>query len=677
MRKPVCLKLAWETLIHNSKITVPFLFGSVVMAALLYSVMALSQNPGLMDTFGGQNLKMFIQLGSWIVMLFTCIFFFYLNAVLIRSRKNELGLFTVLGMEKRHLVRIILYQLLMLYAANLVIGIPVGLLADKGMMLLCAKLLGLQTPIGFYISWDAIRGTIITLGIIYLMMFVWSAWMTAKTNPLDLLKGKNQGEMEPKNRWIIGVAGLVCLGIGYWIALSVGNPIQAMMLFFVAVAFVIAGTYLTFMYGSIMILKVLQANRHYYYRPNHFISVSNMKYRMKENAASLASIAILSTSVLVAMCSTTMMLVSSDQNVRNQYPMDFRIRLYNVPAGISEQVLDAAEQGTMNTSVSAVQTEGYAYFSMMGKSESNAYATKDGFESANSMLLFVPLEDYNRILGTDLQLAEGQVAGSIPDMKDASEFVIDGTALPFVYSDAASDVFFDQNMKSNPYGMPLYVIAVSSMEQVMNELGMRSLVDITIQGTLNENAREVIRQIAASSGDESDPVSDELSAAVDQSIASTGLNMEESHIGGLSFYETDKALMGSMFGGLFFIGLYVSLMFLFAVILIMYYKQITEGTADRSRFKILQNVGLETRQIRRIINDQVLIIFFLPLVMAAVHMAFAYPILTKLLNSLGAFDKTLFITLIAIMFAVYTLVYIVVYRLSARTYYSIVRDDRQ
>lgn len=677
MHKPVCLKLAWQTLIRNSKITLPYLFGSTIITALIYSITALSHNPGLSSIYGATSITSILEVGRWLVCLFACIFFFYLNSVLIKNRKNEMGLFTVLGMEKKHLIRIIIYQLLILFAANLLIGIPAGILTDKGMMMFCAMILQSDVPIGFNISTDGILWTLSILGVIYLLLFAYSAFLTLKTNPLDLLKGQEHGELEPKNRWIIGIAGLIFLGIGYGIALKVDDPISALLWFFVAVAFVMVGTYLTFIYGSIMILKFLQSNRHYYYKPRHFISVSNMKYRMKQNAASLASIAILSTSVLVGVSVTTMMLVTATRTVEIQYPDSREIKMTAVM--VNPEKSQAVENGlkqAIDPDNEGLNAEGYTYFTSVGRFEGADYAAGSRAGSYNSIVFFVPIEDFNRIMNTDIVLKGNELYGYFPETTDQGTIRLNGTEFPVQKANQPIERFYDLDRMQNPYGVQIQVIAANDLQQVMDGLGAEHNTTVMVSGNLSESNRAELDQIMKESSYDLSPAAEKIYKVLPEAMAENGVGEDDYNTTLLSFYQGDRAEALNMFGGLFFIGIYLSLMFLFAVILIMYYKQVSEGTADKKRFRILQNAGLENSEVKKIINDQVLIIFFMPLLMAGLHMAFAYPMLTKMLSTAGSLDSTLFLILIVGLFVLYALIYVVIYRLSAKTYYSIVQDRR-
>ncbi|MEY8381240.1 ABC transporter permease [Ileibacterium valens] len=677
MRKPICLKLAWQTLVRNSRITLPYLFGSTVIISLLYSIVALGNNPGMQSVYGYDILTSILSVGSIVVSFFAVIFFFYLNSILIKNRKNEMGLFTVLGMEKRHLIRIVFYQLLILFLANIVFGIPIGILIDKVMILICSKFLTFEVPLGFYISKIGIIRVIEIIGIIYLLLFAWSAFVISKENPLNLLKGKDYGETEPKNRWIIGVAGLICLAIGYGISLAVDNPVDAILLFFVAVAFVIAGTYLTFIYGSIMVLKILQSNKRYYYKTRHFISVSSMKYRMKENAASLASIAILSTSVLVGISATTMLLMTAVRTVNNQYPDNSKVQ---VETSFIESNQAAAAMNAINTAISfgdpSMEVAGYGYITSLGSFHENSFVDSDQSGKHPTLIYFVFLDDFNRIMNTDIQLQDHQIYGYLP-MIDDGVIKIGSTPFVLVQSEEPIEHFYNLNRSQNQFGITIEVVAVKDMEAINQALGRENLVTLVTSAKMSKTDLEEFQNYIHDPdylGD--NPIVKSYHNSINQHLKQAGLDPEQIS-GRLSYYDSQVLEVLNLFGGLFFAGLYLSLMFLFAVILIMYYKQVTEGNADKKRFRILQNVGLEKKNIKQIINDQVLILFFMPLLMCAVHMAFAYPMLSNMLSSAGSFDRVIFLELIIGIFLVYVLVYILIYRLSAKTYYSIVQDHRR
>lgn len=681
-KTPVCLKLAWETLRRSPRIVVPYLFGSVIMVALEYSFMALSASP---DSPGYEVMSSMLKVGSMVSMVFAACFFFYLNTILLKNRKKEQGLFTVLGMDRSHLIRIVFYQLLILYSADMIIGIPGGILVDKAMSLLASSILGETAQTGFHFSMISASYTAAGIGIIYLLMFFFSALSLFRSSTQDLLKGESLPETEPKNRWILGLGGLVCLGIGYWMALSVQDPVTAIGLFFVAVLFVIAGTYLTFMYGSLMILKIMQKNPNYYYKTRHFISVSSMKYRMKQNAASLASIAILSTAALVGVSATIMLLSSVDQSIERNYPKDIELRAVPLQNEYNAQKVSEYYSALSEGLKNALETEGdpIGYISEMvagNLSSDHFYAAAGDTDLEINGLVFVTDEDsYANATGENLNLQDNQIYGYVQDRQTGDPFGMGDQNMELVLSGKPIESFLNIDSVNNQYGMPIHIFVVKDAA-VLNSLFPNYRAQITLFTSLSEKARKEMDEILDQGETGYNSVISSIHDSIDQSLNDHQINPDEDNPElmtlGISEKERDRREMMQMFGGMFFIGVYLSLMFVFSVVLIMYYKQLTEGIEDRKRFEILQRAGLEQKQIRKIINDQVMILFFMPLLMCAIHLAFAFPMLSRILQTSGQFDQTIFLVLIAGAFGIYALAYLIVYRLSSQTYYAIVREPQ-
>lgn len=681
-RTPVCLKLAWETLRRSPRIVVPYLFGSVIMVALEYSFMALSASP---DSPGYEVMSSMLKVGSMVSMVFAACFFFYLNTILLKNRKKEQGLFTVLGMDRSHLIRIVFYQLLILYAADMIIGIPAGILVDKAMSLLASSILGETAQTGFHFSAVSALYTVTGIGIIYLLMFFFSALSLFRSSTQDLLKGESLPETEPKNRWLLGLGGLVCLGIGYWMALSVQDPVTAIGLFFIAVLFVIAGTYLTFMYGSLMILKIIQKNPNYYYKTRHFISVSSMKYRMKQNAASLASIAILSTAALVGVSATIMLLSSVDQSIERNYPKDIELRAVPLQNEYNAQKVSEYYSALSEGLKNAPETEGdpIGYISEMVAghlSSDHFYAAAGDTDLEINGLVFVIDEDsYANATGENLNLQDNQIYGYVQDRQTGDPFAMGDQNMELVLSGKPIESFLNIDSVNNQYGMPIHIFVVKDAA-ILNSLFPNYRAQITLFTSLSGEARKEMDELLDQGETGYNSVISAIQDSIDQSLNDHQINPDEDNPElmnlGISEKERDRREMMQMFGGMFFIGVYLSLMFVFAVVLIMYYKQLTEGIEDRKRFEILQRAGLEQKQIRKIINDQVMILFFMPLLMCAIHLAFAFPMLSRILQTSGQFDQTVFLALIAGAFGIYALAYLIVYRLSSQTYYAIVREPQ-
>lgn len=640
MKKHVYWSLALQSLKKNYRISLPFLGGGIIMTAMFYSITSLAFNPGLANIFGGNVMQELLGFGERIMMLFTLIFFFYLNNVLYKNRQQENGLFTVLGMEKSHLIRIQIYQFLILFITTLILGLVLGVGLDKILFMLILKVLGMDPSFGFYFSQQGLQDTTLWIGICYLAIFLWSLVLTLRSNPLEALHGKQIGESPIKNRWILALLGLVFLGSGYALALGIQDPIAALIYFFVAVILVILGTYLLFAFGSTVLVQLLQNNKTFYYKPNHFISVSTMRYRLKQNSMALANIAILSTMVLVAISTTTSLLFGIDPALEKQYPRDYIINLNSpktIENGEIEQiVLESAQEFGLNPTQSEVVLRDGLVVSM---EEGPSFQTP-----------VIDLQDFNRITNGQYTLAPGE-------MISLTSAIPAGTILnnQMVYEEpsAIPDTIFIKEVIERPEVLDFLINYLDSRQPLLvadlsNSSSLNLHTFVLFNSEANENSKQVL----------------DFYHFLDE-------NHPEIQLLTVRTKESDKEEILSVYSGILFIGIYLSLLFILAVILIMYYKQLSEGLEDQKRFAIMQNIGLEAKQIHKIINDQVLVMFFLPLGVALMHICFAYPMIQKILNMMTMGENQVFLFVSAVCFLIFALIYVVIYKLTAQTYFKL------
>lgn len=691
MLKPVYLKLAWETLKKNYRISVPFVLDGALMEAIVYSIASMADNPDLMGIRGYRTVSSLLPVAEVIMIFFSFLFYLYLNSVLSKNRKQEQGLYTVLGMGKGHLIRILFYQYLILTLAIMVCGLAGGILFDKAMNLLYAFPMNVPSPLGFHISPAAVGTALLMTLVLMALLLVISSVNMLRTNPLELLKGEKIGERPPKNRWILAVLGLISLGIGYWLAVTIKDPVEAIFYFFVAVLFVIIGTYLLFLFGFSCLIRLMERNKRYYYNPRHFISVSTMKYRIKASAASLASITVLSTAVLVAVSASASLIYGSSTMVDGLFPQEANLYFNDCVPAESAALEEAADQAVADSGMALGDPMSYRFGLFL------AAPVADGYDRLNmdisgkleyediKIMTILPETDFNRIRKENLHLENGEVYAWMPSIH-SDEVSIEGKSWKLKQMPQELTSFGGLSSQASPYGYSYCFV-------VMNDADFASSVQepdcsVHLFFDLSNQARTIMKDMEAQA--DPDLSADEVDSMISQQIASKiwesfDLVMEEKYgpmpedgwsgyqYGSLEFKEDYAAATSALFSGVLFIGIYVSVMFAVAVILIMYYKQISEGTDDRKRFAILQNVGLEQKQIRRIINDQVILIFFVPLGMAALHLAFAFPMLYRIQRGIGMVNLNLFILVTVITFVVFALLYVIAYRLTARTYYRMVR----
>ncbi len=400
-------RLAFDNIRKNARTYIPYILTCSFATAMFYIMKSLSLNEGIENVQGGDTIVPMLSLGTYIIAIFSCIFLFYTNSFLMKNRKKEFGLFNILGMEKRHISKVIGYESLYVAIISLVTGIFAGIILDKLMYMLILKIMSAEIPLGFYISKNAIISTVILFGILFLLIFLNSLRMIHLSKPIELLKGGNTGEKEPKAKWFLALMGVISLGAGYYIALTVKNPINALLLFFVAVVLVILGTYLIFTAGSIALLKILKANKKYYYKTNHFISVSGMIYRMKQNAVGLANICILSTMVLVTLSPTVSMIVGVEDIIMQRYPYQLEFNAYSADEEKYQGIVDIIDETAKEENIEI--TEQVVYSSLQF---SALYTGGDEFffsdDTSDMSMLdnvynlnFITAKDYSAYIGKE------------------------------------------------------------------------------------------------------------------------------------------------------------------------------------------------------------------------------------------------------------------------------------
>ncbi|WP_217948000.1 ABC transporter permease [Faecalibaculum rodentium] len=638
-------KLALSNLRRNKRTTIPFMLTSALCTLMLYLVISLENSAVVSESFGGAQMQMMLGFGELVIVLFTVIFLFYTNSFLMKQRKREFGLFNILGLAKKDIAMVLFVELLICWGVSLVAGIGMGMILDKGMYLLIGRLMNIDLPLEFGISMPAVIQTVLYTGAVYVLLVVYGFFMVNVSSPIELLHAQAEGEKEPKNRWLLALGGLLCLGAGYGLALWVQNPMDAFVLFFLAVILVIVGTYLLFSAGSIALLNMLQKNRHFYYQTSHFISVSGMKYRMKANAASLANICILSTMVLVALSTTICLVMGMDQSVETAYPRETTLSIYSQDGNY----LQDFDQALAQSGVQATDVMAYTLFDIPGTVSGDTVSNLGEYGKPDMRLFeFIPVGQYNNAEGTDYTLEPGQVLinpGS--DSWGNSLTIGDRT-----WSVAGTvDGFPPSGLGINMMGNPMLVVLPDEADIAW------------LQTLVPEEQRNVTNIFAFNSPD---PNRD----------AGVLKDAFEQVTGARPFGDTRQNFalsLQSMYGSFLFVGIFVSILFVMASVLIMYYKQISEGFEDQKRFDIMTRVGLDNRQIRKTIHFQVLAVFFLPLAMAGIHVAFAFPMISKMLALLGMGDITLFMITCLIVFAIFAILYVIVYGLTSRTYYQLVK----
>lgn len=663
MSKTFYFRLAFDNLKKNAKMYIPFVLSCILTIMMYYMVSSLSMNPNMMNMIGGDVMQQILSLGIYVITVFAVIFLFYTNSFLIKRRKREFGLFNILGMEKKHLSIVIALESMIVFLVSMVLGIGIGILLDKAFYLLIAKMLNASIALGFYISYQSIVNSIILFLIIFVLMYLFSLIQINLSNPIELLHGDQHGEKEPKTKWLLAIIGLICLGTGYYMSVSIQDPVTAFAFFMVAVILVVIGTYMLFTAGSIVILKLLRKNKRYYYKTNHFISVSNMIYRMKQNAVGLGNICILSTMVLVMLSTTISLWVGMNDIIETRFPRDITVSINSVD---SNQALYTIDDMNYAIEQAGIQTEDelvYRTLSVSAFNQGNTYTFGNENMSLQDIsnvvvLYFITLDDYNRTEGTNVSLAPDEVL-VFPSGKQFDHKTIDIASNTFKVKGILDSIKADSNYSAN---------LQNSMFVVVDSMDTLFMIDDLQKQAYGDNASYI-----HTSYDFNLSKSEEMSVkeATDALIANypgdTTYMMVDTQEGN---YED----LLSLYASFLFIGIFLSFLFIMATVLIMYYKQITEGYEDKKRFEIMQKVGLNKREVKKTINSQVLTVFFLPLVVAAIHIVFAFPMIEKMLRLLYLDNTNLYIMTTVICFGVFALVYVLIYFLTSKVYYGIVRN---
>ena len=657
----------------NSKLYLPYTIACIGMTAMFYILMHLADSPALKLIPSSASLTMTLSLGSFVMGVFSLLFLFYTNSFLVRRRFKEFGLYNVLGMNKGNISRVLAWEALInaliSLAGGLFLGIALSKLAELGLV----NIMGGDTDLDLRISVKALEFTVMFFCGIFLLIYLNSLIKIRRSSASELVKSENFGEKPPRANWLFGLAGIVILAAAYYIAVSIKTPLTALSLFFIAVIMVIVATYLIFIAGSVWICRLLQKNKRYYYKKNHFVSVSSMVYRMKRNGAGLASICILATMVLVMISSTTCLYFGAEDALRDRYPRDISISAsYSGLDSMTDENISAL-RGEISAAVGGAETENildYRCASLVGSlengildlSEASIYSTAMTTYDYVAEVYIVPLADYNAIAGTNESLGsdEAMIYAYRMDYTDKT-FAVDELVSFRVKKVLDSFPIADGSAMASI--APTVFVIVPDFADTVAKLG----------GAVSSSGDEPASLSWNYAFDT--PVSDEEETAMCERI---GERLSEcSETGGYLYYSREslaanRADFYGMFGGLFFLGIMLSIAFICAAVLIIYYKQISEGYEDRRRFEIMQNVGMTKKEIRSSINSQLLTVFFLPLIFAGLHLGFAFPFIHKLLMLFNLSNLPLLIGTTAISFGVFALLYAVVFRVTSNAYYNIV-----
>ncbi|EET61635.1 efflux ABC transporter, permease protein [Marvinbryantia formatexigens DSM 14469] len=659
MRRGLFRTMAWTNIRNNRRFYVPFLLTIILTAAMFYNMCSVSRNPAFTEEAA---IAMVLEFGVYIIGIFAVIFIFYTNSFLTKRRKRELGLYHILGLEKRHISSIMAWETLYLAFAGIAGGIVAGLLLDRLMFLIILKVFHYPVAIEYRIDSFAVRTTLLVFAAIFLLIMLYNIHSIRKASAIELLKSGNTGEREPKTRWLIAVIGLVCMVSGYYIAITTDNILDALTKLFVAVLLVMAGTYCLFLAGSVALLKMLKKRKSYYYRTNHFVAVSGMIYRMKQNAVGLANICILSTGVLLVISTTVSLYAGMEEIVIAQHPTELAVTYSDSSPEQNQALEEMIEETASELGITLKNYAAYQSLSITFVQRENELLADSSVEDRSAVsyddlaaVTMISAETYERMTGERLQLSGNEVAICHEKGTLADTFQMMGET--YTVSEHLESFPVSNEMAQIVKGW--FNIVVSSDEK-LSEIDRLQKEVFSYPSSLKYEV-----QFDTEGGQET---ADTLYNTLLQ-------KMEETE--GMPLYLVGnryefRAQNYVMYGSILFLGCYLGALFLMATVLIIYYKQIIEGYEDRERYAIMRKVGMDRREIKQSIKSQILIMFFLPLGTALIHCLVAFPLMRQILQAFYMNNTPLFAGVTAVVAGIFSICYILVYRITARSYYHIV-----
>lgn len=670
MHKGIFSRLAKQNIRNNKSTYIPYMITCIFCIAMIYMMEFLRDCPTLDQAVRqADEVRMIVFTGEIVVEIFCIIFLIYSNSFLMKRRQKEIGLYNILGLERNHIGIVMFLETIITSIGSLAGGIAAGIIGSKLALLLLLKLLHIPSVLGFYISVKGIFTCLFMFGIIFLMILFLNLAKIHLSRPVELLRGNNTGEKEPAAKWLMALIGFICLGAGYYLAVTTESPIKAITIFLLAVILVMAGTYLLFTAGSIVILKFLRRRKSFYYRTGNFISISGMLYRMKQNAIGLASICILSTGVLLMISMTVSIYFGMNDIMLNRYPYDVDMSVTSISEDECQTAIEAFEKAIADNKVPVERSVEEIYLDIVCSKNGDQILIKPANTIRNSdsvlvLSLFTQAE-YERLTGISANLNDGEIFAWYPSAVQKDSVTVDETEFtvkkwldknPLTCGeDAVSDnavlVVTDEDFKKfDEMRTEMYkgVSSAPAGEDLTLHLGLDITGSETDKIDFGTPVMEVVKDLKKNGG---------LS---ENSWITSGIRQQE--------YESYYADNGS----LLFIGIFLGSLFLMGTAMIIYYKQISEGYEDQKRFEIMQKVGLSRREVRSSVRRQILMVFFLPLLMAMLHITMAFPMIRRMLLLFGMTNTKLFIGCTAGTVLIFAVVYGLIYLMTARSYYHII-----
>lgn len=670
MHKGIFSRLAKQNIRNNKSTYIPYIITCIFCIAMIYMMEFLRDCPTLDQAVRqADEVRMIVFTGEIVVEIFCIIFLIYSNSFLMKRRQKEIGLYNILGLERNHIGIVMFLETIITSIGSFAGGIAAGIIGSKLALLLLLKLLHIPSVLGFYISVKGIFTCLFMFGIVFLMILFLNLAKIHLSRPVELLRGNNTGEKEPVAKWLMALIGFICLGAGYYLAVTTESPIKAITIFLLAVILVMAGTYLLFTAGSIVILKFLRRRKSFYYRTGNFISISGMLYRMKQNAIGLASICILSTGVLLMIAMTVSIYFGMNDIMLNRYPYDVDMSVTSISEEECQTAIEAFEKAIADNKVPVEKSVEEIYLDIVCSKNGDQILIKPANTIRNSdsvlVLSLLNQAEYERLTGISANLNDGEIFAWYPSAVQKDSVTVDETEFtvkkwldknPLTCGeDAVSDnavlVVTDEDFKKfDEMRTEMYkgVSSAPAGEDLTLHLGLDITGSETDKIDFGTPVMEVVKDLKKNGG---------LS---ENSWITSGIRQQE--------YESYYADNGS----LLFIGIFLGSLFLMGTAMIIYYKQISEGYEDQKRFEIMQKVGLSRREVRSSVRRQILMVFFLPLLMAMLHITMAFPMIRRMLLLFGMTNTKLFIGCTAGTVLIFAVVYGLIYLMTARSYYHIV-----
>ena len=664
-------KFALNNLVKNKRFIVPYVLSTIftIMSFYILSSLAFGDNLNKLPN-GIDATKQVLSLGIIVIAIFSTIFLFYTYSFLVKRRVKEFGLYSVLGMTKKQIAKILVLETIFIAVTTIVLGIGLGIIFDKLMLLVLLKLFSAGVSFGFSITPIAIVFSVLLFGGIFFLLLLYTVIKIARLRIVALLKDENKGEKEPKSRWILAIIGLALIGYGYYTAQTVQNPIKALTVFFFAVVAVIIGTYLVFMAVSITVLKIMKNNKNFYYKPKNFISVSGLLYRMKRNAVGLANICILSTMVLVTMGSTSALYAGMEKSYNERFPRQLMVAGYNSTNEKLKEIENNAKLSAKEAGTEVQDLVSYNSLPMVGRlvEDKFNFESNVGVDLSNvKMIVVLQLKDYNKFANKNKTLESNEILLHIDKKGNYNHNSISLNGSDYKIKEKLSE--FPGTIGSDTANIMDTYYAVVKDEKEVTKLATKltelSSKELEKRGISIQTGTPTLQNYVAFN------IKDTTKEA---KVIESFKKLEKQSGIEIEGKEENKLTFRGVFASFLFIGVFISFIFVISQVVIMYYKQISEGYEDKGNFEIMRKVGITDKQIKQSIRSQVLLIFFLPLIIATLHTIVAYPFIEKILRLFLITDNSIFLQALAVTIVVFAIFYLIVYAITSKIYYRIIKE---